>query len=101
MAYLRLFHGRAPSNEGEIPALDDWGADGPVFGPYPYFHMTRAEEIAFGDGCELAIVDGFVHYAAVYYGDWSVVDDVAFQGSPALRALHAPFRRELAAIPAS
>lgn len=99
MAYLRLFHGRRRAADGEIPSLDDWGSDGPVFGPFSHFHVTHAAEIAFGDGQELTIVDGFVHYAGVFYGDWIIVDDQTILNSPGLRALHSPFIAELAAVP--
>lgn len=99
MAYLRLFHGRLPSPDGGISGLDDWGLDGPVLGPFPYIHVTHAAEIEFGDSRELRLIDGFVYYANVLYADWSVVDDVTFQGSPTLWALRAPFLLELTVIP--
>lgn len=72
MAYLKLFHGRASPEE----KLNGWGVDGPIFGPYPYFHLTYGVEIKFdADGCHtLSIVDGLVFYGGVYYGDWSIFD---------------------------
>jgi hypothetical protein len=68
MAYLKLFHGRKKDEE-----LDDWGENGPIFGPYPYFHTTYATDIKFGDEFNtLYIVDDMVYYDGMYYGDWSV-----------------------------
>ncbi len=72
MAYLKLFHGReSPDSE-----LNGWGDDGPIFGPFPYFHTTYGVEIKFDeDECHvLPIVDGLVYYDQVFYGDWSVLD---------------------------
>lgn len=38
MLYIRLFHGRTDPNQD----MDDWGTDGPVFGPYEFVHTTYA-----------------------------------------------------------
>ena len=72
MAYLKLFHGRhSPDDE-----LQGWGDDGPIFGPYPYFHTVYGTEILFDQAAahSLPIVDGLVFYGGAYYGDWSVFD---------------------------
>ncbi len=72
MAYLKLFHGRASPDE----QLDGWGVDGPIFGPFPFFHMTYGVEIKFDQAqCHaLSIFEGLVFYGGMYYGDWSVFD---------------------------
>jgi hypothetical protein len=38
MLYIRLFHGRTDPDQD----MDDWGSDGPVFGPYEFAHTTYA-----------------------------------------------------------
>ena len=80
MAFLKLFHGRASPDE----QLTNWGEDGPIFGPYPYFHHTYLADIKFDEEeChELVIVEGLVFYDGMYYGDWSIFDGPP-QGSDA------------------
>lgn len=72
MAYLKLFHGRASPDE----KLDGWGEEGPIFGPYPFFHTVYGSEITFDaeQAHTLPIIDDFVFYDDVFYGDWSVYD---------------------------
>jgi hypothetical protein len=76
MLYLRLFHGRKdPAQE-----MDDWGSDGPIFGPYLFAHTTYQCHLKLGrsdGGCdELYIVaTDLLYYDGVYYGDWSVFGD--------------------------
>jgi hypothetical protein len=36
MLYIRLFHGRVDPEQD----MDDWGSDGPIFGPYHFVHTT-------------------------------------------------------------
>ena len=74
MVYIRLFHGRTdPSQQ-----MDDWGTDGPIFGPYEFGHTTYAGHIKLGkpDGnCdELYAFEDMLYYNDVYYGDWSIFD---------------------------
>ena len=72
--YLTLFHGRtAPDQE-----MDDWGSQGPVFGPLSSCHTTYGTDVrlsyldATGDTCDLHITkDGLLYYDGIYYGDWS------------------------------
>jgi len=73
MLYIRLFHGRTdPAQQ-----MDDWGTDGPVFGPYLFAHTTYNGCIKLGKpdgGCDeldIASTD-LLSYGGVYYGDWSV-----------------------------
>ena len=72
MAYLKLFHGRASPEE----KLDGWGEEGPIFGPYAFFHTVYGSEITFDaeQAHTLPIIDDFVFYDEVFYGDWSVYD---------------------------
>jgi hypothetical protein len=76
MLYLRLFHGRTDPAQD----MDDWGTDGPVFGPYLFAHTTYNCCLKLGksdDGCdELYIAEpDMVFYDGVYYGDWSVFSE--------------------------
>jgi hypothetical protein len=72
MLYIRLFHGRTDPHQD----MDDWGSDGPIFGPYEYEHTTYAWDIKLGKpggNCdELYVHEGMVYYDGVYYGDWTV-----------------------------
>jgi len=72
MIYIRLFHERTDPNQD----MDDWGTDGPAFGPYLFAHTTYARDIKLGrpDGnCdELFVHEDMVFYDGVYYGDWTV-----------------------------
>ena len=58
--------------------MEDWGTDGPIFGPYQFAHTTYAWNIKLGrpDGnCdELYVFDDMVYYDGVYFGDWTVFD---------------------------
>ena len=72
MLYLKLFHGRTDPTK----QMDDWGADGPIFGPYNYIHTTYANHLKMGlnDNAvhKLYVVEDMIYYNGVYYGDWSV-----------------------------
>ena len=88
MLYLKLFHGRNdPAKD-----MDDWGFDGPVFGPYQFIHTTYANFIKMGrtDGKmdELRISGpDMVYYGGSYYGDWSVYE--MLEEEPMLQAFDA------------
>lgn len=82
MLYIRLFHGRSRLRQ----QMDDWGRDGPVFGPYDYVHTTYGSNLRLGKAdqeCdELLIVHRkLVYYDGMYYGDWSVFTDKIFEES--------------------
>ena len=70
--YLRLFHGRKHPNDHP----EDWGSDGPVFGPLQYVHFTYHTYIHLGlsdaANVDLRYVQDMVHYDGVYYSDWSI-----------------------------
>ena len=74
MPYLKLWHGRETVDE----EMDSWGTSGPVFGPFPFFHMTYDCEITFSEenGHILKVIDELVYYDGVYYGDWSFFDEL-------------------------
>jgi hypothetical protein len=81
MLYIRLFHGRThPDQE-----MDDWGSDGPVFGPYRYVHTTYRFHVKLGrpdDDCdELMCYEDMLYYDGVYYGDWSVFEESVIEKS--------------------
>lgn len=73
MLYIRLFHGRDNVTED----MDDWGSDGPVFGPYKFAHTTYSTVLKLGrpdGGCDELYIhpEDLLYYDSVYYGDWSV-----------------------------
>ncbi|MCA9041924.1 MAG: hypothetical protein KDA65_16335 [Planctomycetaceae bacterium] len=72
MAYLELFNGRTDPNQ----EMQDWGVEGPVFGPYPWFHTTYQCEIQFGESGLLKIQDDLIYYDGIFYGDWLIFDDL-------------------------
>jgi hypothetical protein len=63
--------------------MDDWGSDGPLFGPYRFVHTTYGYHIKLGrqdDNCdELFLYEDMLYYDGVYYGDWSVFDEATFK----------------------
>jgi hypothetical protein len=74
--YLRLFHGRKDVKT----SMDDWGTEGPVFGPLEFVHTTYVNDIKLGfpggkdqGACpDLSVIGDCVYYGGVLYGDWSV-----------------------------
>ena len=71
MVFIQLFHGRKTRDEH----MDDWGVEGPTFGPFDYIHTTYATDIKFGDNHTLNIYDEMVYYDGMFYGDWSVFSE--------------------------
>ena len=87
MVYVRLFHGRTDPGQ----SMDDWGTDGPVFGPYEFAHTTYGTHLKLGkpdsDCDELFAYEDLLYYEGAYYGDWSVftnetLDKTGFTVSP-------------------
>lgn len=76
--YLDLFHGRRDPTEH----LDDWGKQGPVFGPLDYVHTTYGSHVKMRftnlpeteAEVDLHTVDDLLFYDGCYYGDWTVYD---------------------------
>jgi len=72
MIYIRLFHGRTDPTQD----MDDWGTDGPIFGPYEFAHTTYKSILRLGrpDGTcdELYCYEDMLCYDGVFYGDWTV-----------------------------
>ncbi len=82
MLYIRLFHGRTDP----VQEMNDWGKDGPIFGPYNFAHTTYTSCISLGkaDGnCDSLYVleSDMAYYDGVYYGDWSVFEAGIFNKS--------------------
>jgi len=78
MIYIHLYHGRKDPEE----KLNDWGKDGPVIGPFDWFHGTYFSTFNFGtcndDGIWwLSDNPGYKHaliyYDGMYYGDFEIV----------------------------
>jgi hypothetical protein len=78
--YLHLFHGRKSPDE----QLDDWGADGPYFGPLSCVHITYLSGINIVIGKQstgpmlgaldpLHFVEDLLYYDGMYYGDWELI----------------------------
>jgi hypothetical protein len=68
--YIELLHGHHYPNE----ILEDWGFNGPVLGPFPYFHTTYQSDIKLGD-------DGIiVRGKQVDFPPWDSNDYIDFLG---------------------
>jgi hypothetical protein len=66
--YLHLYHGRNGPDED----LDDWGFEGPTFGPLDYFHITYLTRFCFARGefdHDLSGTDDLFEFDRKYYGD--------------------------------
>lgn len=98
MLYIRLFHGRSDPEQD----MDDWGSDGPVFGPYRFVHTTYQYHLKLGceDGTcvELFLHEDMLFYGGVYYGDWSVFDENAYRDG---NYTSTPFGKSKADLPPS
>ena len=84
--YFMLFHGRKAKDE----KLEDWGSDGPIFGPLDWVHTTYAYHVKLGipeedDMTELIIDDDLLYYDGVWYGDWSAFTEEVFEESDKLK----------------
>jgi hypothetical protein len=69
--YLRLYHGRKSPAEN----LEDWGSEGPVFGPYESIQVTYGSHIKMhkSDGFDdLNWYEDLVYYDGIFYGDMEV-----------------------------
>jgi hypothetical protein len=86
--YIDLFHG--PHHPEE--QLDDWGFQGPILGPFPFFHMTYGNDIKIGDtdGIVVASVllelpaqdkNGFIVFLGSHYGDISIFSEETLKES--------------------
>jgi hypothetical protein len=90
MIYIELFHGHHTPDE----ELDEWGFQGPILGPFPFFHMTYGDDIKLGDGGLMIRgehyafpapdKDGFIYFLGAYYGDMSISDGETILKSPDL-----------------
>jgi hypothetical protein len=70
--YLRLYHGRKDPEEN----LEDWGSEGPVFGPYESIQITYEAHIkmhAPDHFDDLVWQEDWVFYDGIYYGDVEIV----------------------------
>ncbi|HUP65816.1 MAG TPA: hypothetical protein VM557_11110 [Thermoanaerobaculia bacterium] len=71
--FFRLYHGRTSPDE----EMEQWGTDGPTFGPLKYVHAAyfSTMQIGFEDGerVSLPIVGDLILWDGVYYGDFEVL----------------------------
>jgi len=81
MLYIKLFHGRKEPSQD----MDDWGSDGPIFGPYHFIHTVYASRLYLGhhhhQSHELEMYDDMIGYDGIYYGDWSVFTEDIFKNA--------------------
>ncbi len=87
--YIQLFHGRDTPTE-EMP---DWGYDGPVLGPLPFFHVTyNCDHKVIRDDSEDWVgslffePDGCVYYDGKWYGDYSIISADLVEKRPEIKA---------------
>ncbi len=71
--YLSLFHGRADPEQ----QMEDWGEDGPTFGPYDNIQVTYGTDLkmtndAQTDNMTLSGASGLIYYDGMYYGDLAI-----------------------------
>jgi hypothetical protein len=71
--YLRLYHGRTDHAQ----QMDDWGFDGPTFGPLTcYVHTYCCTFRIHGESDHeevwLNAQDGMIHWDGCFYGDMEV-----------------------------
>lgn len=73
--YLKLFHGRKDPSDN----LEDWGENGPLIGPFSWFHGTYLTTFTFGDKDEGeqwylqdSIVGDLIYYDGMFYGDFTI-----------------------------
>lgn len=76
--YIELYHGHHYPNE----ELDDWGFEGPLLGPFPFFHVTYNCTVNCGDDPIMVMgneypfpywdKDDFLPFLGSYYGDMSI-----------------------------
>ena len=97
MLYVKLYHGRIDPNQD----MNDWGSDGPIFGPYDFFRTTYLCHIKMGldsgDVHELYVVEDMIYYDGVYYGDWSVFpEEIYLKENQSLRQ---PYDSQKADLP--
>jgi len=81
--YLKLLHGRCPSDE----EVEDWGEEGPWIGPLNWFHCSYLSTfgLGFAGGEEycappdksslpapMYFAEDMIYYENMFYGDWEV-----------------------------
>ncbi|MBT7989617.1 MAG: hypothetical protein HN769_07055 [Anaerolineae bacterium] len=72
--YLRLYHGRKDPQED----LEDWGSEGPIFGPYISIQITYGAHIKMHtpEGfADLFWEDDLIYYDGIYYCDIGISSD--------------------------
>ena len=79
--YLHLYHERIDPLED----LDDWGSEGPTFGPYESVQITYGAHIKMHtpDGFnDLVWCEDLIFYDGIYYGDVYVSPEPPFPLTP-------------------
>jgi len=84
MILVQLLHGRNHPDD----VLEDWGFNGPILGPYEWFHNTYGSDIKLGEEQFIKVAsitddiqlppfnsDDLIELFGSYYGDMSVFSD--------------------------
>jgi len=72
--YVHLYHGRKSPDE----QLDDWGAEGPTFGPYESVQITYRDHVKMhsgrfgGDFHDLMWTQDLIYYDGIWYADMNI-----------------------------
>ena len=88
--YIELLHGRTHPDE----ELNDWGYQGPILGPFPYFHVTYNATVNIGDnGLQVAGEEkefpwwdknDLMPFLFSFYGDITIYSEDQLKASPDL-----------------
>lgn len=99
--YIHLFHGRNSIDED----MDDWGFDGPLFGPFTHVQSTYGSTVkawnnVSGNDAFLDVVKGCVYYDGKYYGDFTTfVHDEDEEMNPNIKCFLEEYDQEKANLP--
>ena len=88
--YLELYHGRKNPDEN----LEDWGSEGPIFGPYENIQITYGSHIKMHSAKKQGFDDlvwagpegDLAFYDDTYYGDIYILPEETVLESPDLMA---------------
>jgi len=99
--FLELFHGRTDPDQ----EMDDWGSQGPVFGPFDWVHTTYSNTLRLGIPSQfhewfLTVDKDMVFYDGLWYGDYSIFSGHAFLADSGLLGRHQPVDMDKARPPA-
>lgn len=92
--YIVLFHGRDNPEQD----MDDWGYDGPVFGPYDSVSVTYFCDVKLCIDHDIVDTlinhEGLVYYNNEYFGDFDIISNEEFEKTPRYKAQHQRFDKD-------